>query len=533
MSLNLEENYLRRIRIDEYCPKRKNKQGAPPKITGSGINVNKEVRFKAWIRPLKQPDENIQRVMMRESLKVVLTVIMKNHTYNFNNEIRKQKEGGAIGMDLTGYIANIFMSWWDRELIEKLATLGIKPFLYKRYVDDINMGVEAIDCNYSYIDKKITRRNDELNSNITEDKNTFDIIKTIGEEIHESIKLTCYVPSNYDDNKVPILDIKCWIENVNTDTGTSYMILHEHYIKDVSSKMVLHRDSAMSINSKRTILTQECLRILLNCNDKIGWNKIADHLTFFMLRMQASGYDHEFRLEILKSALNAHGKIKETEKDGGKMYRKRSWKRNERRQERKEKRKTWYTKGGYKSVLFIPATPNSELRDRLQQEINRMEIKIKVIERSGTKIIKHLQKNDPFKEKMCDDREKCLVCSGENPGGCRDTGISYKINCTEECEYEYTGQTSNNGYTRGKKHEEDYKAKREDSALWKHCVNVHQNETQIFKMTIVDKCRNDPTKRQILESIRMQKVPTEMRMNSRSEWNSTRLPRISINTNNK
>ena len=120
-----------------------------------------------------------------------------------------------------------------------------------------------------------------------------------------------------------------------------------------------------------------------------------------------------------------------------------------------------------------------------------------------------------------------------NPGGCRDTGISYKINCTEECEYEYTGQTSTNGYTRGRKHEEDYKAKRDESALWKHCVNVHNNELQTFRMTIVDKCRNDPTKRQILESIRMHKVPVEQVMNSRSEWNSTKLPRISINTDNK
>ena len=470
---------------------------------------------------------------MRESLKVVLTIIMKNHAYNFNNEIRKQKEGGAIGMDLTGNVANIFMSWWDKELIKRMSALGIKPFLYKRYVDDINMGVESINRNYIYVDGKMVKRNEELTSDVEDDKNTFDIIQAIGDEIHESIKLTTDVPSKHNDNKVPILDIKCWIENVVTNTGTAYMILHEHYIKDVSSKMVLHRDSAMSINSKRTILTQECLRILLNCNEHIGWDKIAEHLTFFMSRMQVSGYDHKFRLEILKSALNAHNKIKEADKEGKKMYRKRVWRRNERRQEREDKRKKWYMRGGYKSVLFIAATPNSELRDKLQREINKTDIKIKVIEKSGTKIIRHLQRNDPFKEKICVDNDKCLVCSGMNPGGCRDTGISYKINCTEECEYEYTGQTSTNGYTRGRKHEEDYKAKRDESALWKHCVNVHNNELQTFRMTIVDKCRNDPTKRQILESIRMHKVPIEQVMNSQSEWNSNKLPRISINTDNK
>ena len=73
------------------------------------------------------------------------------------------------------------------------------------------------------------------------------------------------------------------------------MILHEHYVKEVSSKMVLHREAAMSISNKRIILTQECLRIILNCNTHIGWKKIAEHLTFFVSRMQASGYDHQFR----------------------------------------------------------------------------------------------------------------------------------------------------------------------------------------------------------------------------------------------
>ena len=47
------------------------------------------------------------------------------------------------------------------------------------------------------------------------------------------------------------------------------------------------------------------------------------------------------------------------------------------------------------------------------------------------KIIRHLQRNDP-----------CLVCSGPNPGNCRETGVSYRIECHDECSYEYTGQTA-------------------------------------------------------------------------------------------
>ena len=148
--------------------------------------MNKGIRFKAWNTPLKEPDENIQRIMVKESLKVALAIIMKNHVYNFNNEMRKQN------------------------------ALGIKPFLYKRYVDDINLGVEATNRSHKYIDGQLITTNDEL-SNLPNGKNTFDIIQKIGDGIQESIKLTTDVPSNHDDKKVPILDLKCWIAEGNTN----------------------------------------------------------------------------------------------------------------------------------------------------------------------------------------------------------------------------------------------------------------------------------------------------------------------------
>ena len=108
---------------------------------------------------------------------------------------------------------------------------------------------------------------------------------------------------------------------------------------------------------------------------------------------------------------------------------------------------------------------------QLQSEIKKLEIKIKVIEKSGTKIVRLLQKNDPFKEKTCTDAENCLVCSEKQPGGCRNSGVTYKIECNGDCSYEYDGQTGQNAYTRGCSHQEDFNEERDDSVLWKHCVN--------------------------------------------------------------
>ena len=70
-------------------------------------------------------------------------------------------------------------------------------------------------------------------NNIQRDKKTFDIIRKVGDDIHKIIQLTCDVPSNYSDEKVPISDLKCWIAEVETEEGKRRMILHEHYVNAV------------------------------------------------------------------------------------------------------------------------------------------------------------------------------------------------------------------------------------------------------------------------------------------------------------
>ena len=121
-----------------------------------------------------------------------------------------------------------------------------------------------------------------------------------------------------------------------------------------------------------------------------------------MVRTQSSGYDHRFRLEVLKSALNAFEQKKDEDKSGRKkMYRERTWNRKERRKEKLKRKKNWFGSSQVESVLFIPATPNSTLKRRMQDELKAKDMKIKVIEKSRTKIVRLLQRNDPFKKKEC------------------------------------------------------------------------------------------------------------------------------------
>ena len=530
LSLSRSKDYLREKGISEFCPKRKSK-GPPPTITGSGVKTKKEERYKPWIRATRKPNKEEQRKMLTEAIKVVLETLMKNHIYEFKEELRKQKEGGAIGIDLTGELAKIYMTWWDKELLAKLRELEIDPILYKRYVDDIVIIV-----------KKLLEGAEESEE---PDKITIEKIKEIGESIHRSIKLTKEVPSEHEDRKLPVLDLKTWIEETEIEGERSHKVLHEFYMKDVSSRAVIHRDAALSMKDKRTILTQECLRIIKNCHELIGEERQAEHLTYFMKRMQAAGYDKSFRAQVLRSALAAKDKMKTDERNGKRpMHRPRGWKRNERRKEKKKKAREWYKTGGNESVLFVTATPGSELKELLQKEIAKSKFKIKVVEKAGKKLVRLLQKNNPFAKSGCGEAD-CLVCMGNTGGSCRETGITYTINClgipegqdarTEDggqeqptCTGVYNGETGRNGYTRGGKHLDEYNREVEGSAMWKHCLKHHSGQRQQFEMKVQGRVRNDATKRQILEAVRIERTEQESRMNSRGEWGANRVPRIEI-----
>ena len=527
LALNIEGEELERARLGEVCPKRAH-NGRKPKITNSGIIVNKRERFEPWIKAKRKPNEEEEKKMFKEGLKVGMKVVMKNHTYEFAQTIRKQREGGPIGMDLTGTIAKIFMKWWDGELLMKLEEVGIVKKLYERYVDDINNCIKETAIGARYINGRLEYTEDAKMADeaIPSDKRTFEIIRQIGNSIHQNIKLETDVPSNYEDKKLPILDLKVWIERVSTDNGEELKIIHKHYIKPMASKFVVNKNAAMPIKTKRTILTQMCLRVLLNNSEYLKMEEKKETVEYFMKRMQASGYDERFRYEVLKSALNAYNNIKSNPIRT--LYRGKEMNTPRQRMERSKKKKNWYREGGSESVMFIPATPKSELANRIREEVDLSELKIRVVEKPGTKIKRLLQKNDPNKQQVCRD-EKCFVCTTTKDGNCRKTGITYTITCKGDCGGDiYYGETNSNAYTRGVQHIDDYERKRKQSVMWKHCIKKHNGEKQQFDMSIKDYVKGDPTRRQILESVRINQVAEVKRINDKNEWIVGKIPTVKI-----
>jgi len=432
-------------------------------------------------------------------------------------------------MELTGEVAQIFMSWWDIQVRSRCREKGMEVKLYGRYVDDINTLTKKVQRGTRFInDELITTENGRVEDiSKDDDEITMTTFKDIAESVHNSIKLKVDYPSNYNDSKIPILDLKVWVE----ETCNGARVMYEHYEKDISSKQVIHAKSAVPTKTKITILTQEMLRILTHCSPHLPWERVCEHINQFMKKLQFSGYNKGCRYSVADSALKAFEKIKQQALDGERpINRPRGWMRQERRLQSQEKKKDWYKRGGFESVLFVPGTPNGELKRMCQKTILDNGFMIKVVEKNGTKLKHFLQKSNPFSGDRC-NRNDCFPCNSGSKGNCQKESITYKIKCGNEmCEQHniYNGETSYNGYTRGKEHLDDLRRKNPKCALWRHCLEIHKGEPQTFEMKIEQHFKNDAMLRQVSEAVNIANTPTVSIMNTRSEWNMPRVPHAQI-----
>ena len=534
LALNMTVQELEDCKLSSVCPSRKYPKAKSLKMTGCGSKVREKDRFASWLDPCQTPCTVETRLMMVQGLRIALSKVMHNHVYVFDGVIRRQVKGGPIGLQLTGHIAQVFMMWWDREIKARLSNLGLPPLMYKRYVDDINTvslvpppglrytnGIGQIDT--SCIEEDLAMEDDDR---------LFRLWKTVGDSIHPSIQVEVDFPSIHVERSIPILDLRVWVEK--KADSSSYLIMHEYYMKSVSSKAVINARSAVPFSMKRTVLTQEALRILLNCSRELPWERVVLFLNDFMARMQFSGYTAEFRYHVLNSAFAAYDRLLKSDQDGRRpLYRPREWNQCERVKEKRDKKVDWYKRGGFESVIFIPATPGSYLCKKYQKAVKASGLKIRIVERAGRSVKSLLQRSDPFRVSSC-SRGDCFVCTSDGKGNCRAKGVTYEVCCVpcskmpSPCRCKYIGETARNAYSRGKEHLSGLMNRSKSSVLWDHCKEVHNGSIVDFKMSVIKRYKNDAMMRQIMEAVTIESSNQVELLNTKQEWNFISFPRVGI-----
>ena len=500
-----------------------------------------EAHKSKYEAPKRKPTKAEERKLVGKSIELMIVTCMKNHVYRFDNKIRLQLKGGPIGLALTGEVAECYMINWDKKFLQKVKDIGINLNVYSRFKDDILVAANNVKKGSKLVGGKLEVDMDKkiLDEDKCDESVSMEIVRQIAQEVDPMIKLTVEVPSDHKDGKLRVLDIKL---NVNREMGNR--IDYEFYEKSTKHPKVLLADSAINSSSKRTILTQECLRRLRNTKIELGEDVRNMYLNQFMIELKNSGYKKNYRIQILQSATKAFDKMVHDDKLGIKpLYRNRTWNLEERTNSKKNKKTNWYKSGEkskiqYKSILFVPPTPGSmllkELRQREEELNGKSRERIKIVEKGGKKIGDILINKNPFKPEKCTE-SWCPLCSGKYGKSkiqCNTNNLGYRWVC-KTCQNNdkirvYEGETSRLIRIRTQEHIKAFEGKKSHSVLLKHKLLDHGNEENVEYGLEITGIFKDALSRQANESVRIYKRQSSETMNSKSEFNHPPTARVVV-----
>ena len=102
-----------------------------------------------------------------------------------------------------------------------------------------------------------------------------------------------------------MLNTEVWVEGSK--------VRYEHYRKPMANDLLMLEISAMPARIKRATLTQEVVTIRRNISRELPWEVTVKHLNNFCQRMKASGYNENYRLQILKAGMTGYDRMLEVE----------------------------------------------------------------------------------------------------------------------------------------------------------------------------------------------------------------------------
>ena len=324
-------------------------------------------------------------------------------------------------------------------------------------------------------------------------------------------------------------------------------VKYEFFSKPMAPQKVILASSAQPWGQKRTTLTQELIRRLLNCSKELSCKLKIKHLNKFMQVMKNSGYSESFRAEVLQSGLRGYNKILEADKAGSRpMYRPKDWEVSSRRMDKQKKKRNWLG-SFWKSCIFVPPTPGSELKKRMQEKEEQLRPggreswPIKIIEMAGKTLEQTLVQTDPFEGNKCSDKNCIPSKTGASKINCRRNCICYSITCliclqdgqSETMAATYFGESGKNMHCRAKEHISKFNSKkshiRNESAFYKHLANTHGGRDQAkpfedyFQIKVLKSYKKAFTKC-VEEGTLIASHGGEV-LNSKSEWHQAKVIR--------
>ena len=603
--------------IRRYLPvrKQKSKRGRKPSISSKG-------QSDKWLWPnLNNLSRQILKRLLGIGLGVAVKFIFENFVYTFAGRYFLQKSGAPIGNRISMCASTLVMQEW-RDIFKDILSLSkIRELLAALYVDDgrnliqiIPKGVRFDEVKGRFIYRKEWEIEDEDMKMSGKERTKREILRLMN-YINPDLKFTIETSEDFPDHRLPTLSFSMWEEE--------WGISHSYFEKSVRSQIMLMERSAMSSQSKFAINTNELRRRMEVLHDSICMDERISIIDKYTQQLLNSGYNRNQIREIIVSAMKGfirkekerkdelkpkfrHGKTTVSIRNRKKLIEKVTWFKNTKRKEKEGKGRQDYQNEGRnryrhqlekitdspQAVIFVPYTHKSELAKRVREIIQNLKpftrINLKVVERSGRKVIETMHRSNPWENSVC-EREDCLTCNTSKKEekstikSCKKRSIVYQtwchtcrerlrlemeavdkekeklvgvdkktkkrkrneINATkienmrkeeerrkelERRTFKYIGETSRSAYERGGEHLRDLNDHDPGSHLLKHVIKYHMSDPDNveFRMKILTS-HFTAFNRQITEAVKINRNVGIFLMNSKSEYNRSLLPSIRTN----
>ena len=172
-----------------------------------GTKAHKNEKF---LEPVRAPTNTEKLNMLAKSIEIMIIATLENHIYKFGNEIRRQREGGPIGLAITGEIADCYMLNWDKEFLKKMKTLKMDPALYERFKDDITIVLKALEAGTVFKNGilEVDQEKKISDAEKSDEVITMEVVREVADSVDEMIKFTVDYPGNHKSGKMPVLDVQ-------------------------------------------------------------------------------------------------------------------------------------------------------------------------------------------------------------------------------------------------------------------------------------------------------------------------------------
>ena len=159
---------------------------------------------------------------------------------------------------------------WMKLFNNMLVENRIRTYLNSIYVDDQSWAGRALragvrwDNNTREMRWRVEWEGEDKERGEKSDIRTFRELRRMGNSIDDDIVMIEDVPSANEDDKLPVLDTKMWVEETDIEgegkKGKVEQIRYELYEKPMVSRLVTMERSSLPLKTKLTVLAQEIVR---------------------------------------------------------------------------------------------------------------------------------------------------------------------------------------------------------------------------------------------------------------------------------